>query len=32
MKHIDKIGFFIDDHPRPIVIGLVSIILILLVF
>jgi len=32
MDKLDKIGFFIDDNPRPIVIGLVIVIVILLVF
>ena len=32
MSKIDKLGFFIDDNARPIVVGLVIVILILLIF
>ena len=32
MNKIDKLGFFIDDNARPIVVGLVIVILILLIF
>jgi hypothetical protein len=31
MSKIDKLGFFIDDNARPIVVGLVIVILILLI-
>ena len=31
MSKIDKLGFFIDDNARPIVVGLVIVILILIV-
>ena len=32
MSKIDKLGFFIDDNARQIVVGLVIVILLLLIF